>query len=205
MIGTYQIYNGEIKTLRNEGYSLRLIGDKFGVSRERIRQILNQHYGTIVRSGFVSRNKLSKLLKCAEFTLRKLEQEGTLNPKHMGGNYLYDRDESEKAALEIYRLPHNRPDLERICQECGKIFRVRPWQIRKRYTRTLCSKPCTGRHLGKSNTGSHRKHVGKRKWDYDLIYQLRQETGWGACRIGRKLRIPESTISVILRREKEVK
>lgn len=42
----WEIYNGQIKELRNQGLTLQAIGNQVGVTRERIRQILNEHYGT---------------------------------------------------------------------------------------------------------------------------------------------------------------
>lgn len=44
MKGVRDIYNGEVANLRSCGYTLQEIGDKCGVTRERIRQILHRFY-----------------------------------------------------------------------------------------------------------------------------------------------------------------
>ena len=43
-----------------------------------------------------------------------------------------------------------------------------------------------------------------RKWDYEQVYALRDETGWGAIRLSRALGIPTITISSILAKERGI-
>jgi hypothetical protein len=40
----FELLNGDIKRLREAGYSLELIAEKGGVTRERIRQVINIYY-----------------------------------------------------------------------------------------------------------------------------------------------------------------
>ena len=44
MNGIYQEYGDLIATLRSEGKTLQQIGDQLGVTRERVRQVLNKHF-----------------------------------------------------------------------------------------------------------------------------------------------------------------
>ncbi len=39
-----QVLIGHMATMRKEGHTLQSIGDTFGITRERVRQILNKHY-----------------------------------------------------------------------------------------------------------------------------------------------------------------
>ena len=195
----WETYNGQIMEWRKQGLALQLIGDKVGVTRERVRQVLERYYGTTVVPGLVPRGKLARLLGCSSQRLQKLEKEGLLTPDHYGGFYLYDRDESEKAALMVIQPP--KPDVERICEVCDRKFYVRPYTIRPTSPRRFCSRRCQGvwwgRHYG---FGVHRKFGGgyRRKWDYDQVYKLRLETGCSARSISMELGIPEVTVYSIL-------
>jgi len=164
--GVWDTYNSRILKLRQQGLTLQLIGDKVGVTRERIRQILKEHYGTTKISGFITRNKLAGLLKCSNCILTTLERKGLLNPLHYGSHYLYTRDEAKKAAILVAQA--REPDVERTCEVCGKQFYVRPYDIKHTSPRRFCSRQCHGAWFG--------KYFGyKRKYDWDRIWQLYQE------------------------------
>lgn len=57
-IGVYDVYGELIANWRREGYSLQEIGDKVGVTRERIRQILNR-YSANLKSCLVCGKQIS--------------------------------------------------------------------------------------------------------------------------------------------------
>jgi len=44
MAGIYEEYGDLIATLRREGRTLQQIGDRLGVTRERVRQVLREHF-----------------------------------------------------------------------------------------------------------------------------------------------------------------
>ena len=204
------IYNGQVKALRNQGLTLQAIADRVGVTRERIRQILEEHYGTTEIPGFIVRSQLAELIGCSGWLLISLEKRGVLNPIHSGSYYLYDRDESEKAALAVAQMRPKR--VKFACDECGRAFeRVRSqviYKTKKGQKLWFCSRHCLGKYAAPrwgfaahpENTGGIR---GPKKWDWGKVYKMREETNWGALRIGRALGIPVSTVSQILRRAEE--
>lgn len=209
------IYNGQVKALRNQGLTLQAIGDRVGVTKERIRQILVAHYGTTEVPGFIVRERLAGLLGCSSTYLLSLEKQGVLNPIHSGsGGYrLYDRDESEKAALAVAQMRQNGHWVKLVCDECGRDFKRErsqvTFKIKKGQKLWFCSRHCLGKYTGQHyGFTAHPENAGwergrSRKWDWGKVYKMREETGWGALRIGRALGIPVSTVSAILRRAEE--
>jgi len=202
-MGVWDLYNGQVKEFRSQGYTLQAIGDKFGVTRERIRQILNEHYGN-TRRGLITRESLAKFLKCSATTLGKMEKQGILKPTHRGRLHLYNRDEAEKATL---RTVHHliMPYIEKICEECGRKFYVKPYNIREVSPRRFCSKFCQGKWVGNhygftAHPENTRRQGEKRKWDWDEVRKLRLETGWSSIKIGKALGIPKPTVYSILRK-----
>lgn len=203
------IYNGQVKSLRNQGLTLQAIGDRVGVTRERIRQILEEHYGTTKISGFIFRDRLARLIGCSSSYLFSLEKRGVLNPIHRGSYYLYDREESEKAALAVARQKEHWAIL--VCDECGGTFERERSQVtfktKKGQKLWFCSRYCFGKYAGEHyGFAAHPENAGRglpRKWDWGKVYKMRGETGWGAVRIGRALGIPQGTVSAILRRRNE--
>lgn len=109
--GVVAIYNGEIATMRREGKTLQSIGDKIGVTRERVRQILNQYYGG-TKTSFLSEHQVAVLCGCSDQIIRRMREQGLVNPRLYGHYYLYDRDEVEKAYLAYLRQ----------CAMCGVLI-----------------------------------------------------------------------------------
>jgi len=97
-------------------------------------------------------------------------------------------------------------EVELKCEVCGKIFYRKPYGIRSVSPGRFCSNECKGSYVG--NTvgfgGAGRGNRGApRKWNYDRVYALQDERGWGCDRIGRELGIPSSTVSCILHRRRK--
>ena len=109
-IGVWQQYGSQLKVLREQGLSLQAIGDKVGVTNERIRQLLKKHYGTAKVSRVGTRIALAVSLGCNPYKLKLLEKQGILHPIHSGGRYLYSHDEAVKAIVA----------LQRYCKHCGE-------------------------------------------------------------------------------------
>lgn len=106
---TWETYDGTIADMRRHGHTLQQIGDRVGITRERVRQILEKHYGKIAAT-FLNESALEKLIGCQKGRIKSLRERGILNPQHRSWFYLYDRYEAEKAMLA----------LQRNCKHCGE-------------------------------------------------------------------------------------
>ena len=101
------------------------------------------------------------------------------------------------------------------CSECGELFEIYlsvfiPKRKRERKTEErFCSKSCYGKWLAR-NYGfiAQPENIhyggGKKKWDYSNVYDLRDKTGWGCCKLSRELGIPRPTVSYILAKRRPV-
>ncbi len=96
--------------LRQSGLSLQAIGDKFDITRERVRQILEEHYETTRIERLFPRGKVVEFIGCDVQRLANLEKEGKVNPIRSGGKHLYNFEEIKKA-LDALTL---------FCKHCGK-------------------------------------------------------------------------------------
>jgi len=105
-----QLFGGEIKRLREEGYSLQQIGEMVGVTRERVRQILNKYYpGT--KPKLLSTRQVAERSGVPESVIRKLRRSGLIHPARMARNsnsYRY-----EEKTLQEVKIALSRPC--RIC------------------------------------------------------------------------------------------
>ena len=103
--------------------------------------------------------------------------------------------------------------IEVSCSQCGKLFEKRATELiwKVNHTQSSNNKPqqlcfCSPKCLGKwggINYGfaAHPENsCHPKKWDYDKVYKLREETGWGATKISQALGIPEPTVTHILRK-----
>jgi len=104
-----QSLDGDIKQLREKGYSLEYIGGKGGVTRERIRQVINKYYpGTKPKS--FSESQVANMLGISTDILRDRRKKGLVHPVKIGNTYRYD-----EKILEDIKLLVNRP-----CRICGE-------------------------------------------------------------------------------------
>lgn len=98
-----------------------------------------------------------------------------------------------------------------VCDECGQSFPRRAREVVYRlgkagYQHYFCSKQCIGKYAGKHfGFGAHPENAigGKRKWDWDLVWQKHLETGYSASKLSRLLGIPQATIYVILKAKRQ--
>jgi hypothetical protein len=93
----------------------------------------------------------------------------------------------------------------RICLTCGKEFKISPRLIKPKRgsPANYCSRKCSGVMVGtKYGFAAHPENVINnahlRKHNYEQIYQIHQETGYGAIRIARLLNISYRSVSPIL-------
>jgi hypothetical protein len=123
----FEILGSEIKTLREEGFSLEYIGKKEGVTRERIRQVINKYYPGIKPVSF-SESKAANILGITTEILRKRRIQGLIHPVKIGQTYRYDEKTTEAARLLLNKscricgepVP---PGNIKLCKTCSIIMR----------------------------------------------------------------------------------
>lgn len=155
--GVVEIYNGEILAMRKDGDTLQSIGDKIGVTRERVRQILNQYYGG-TKTSFLSEHQVAVLCGCSDRIIGRMREQGLVNPRLSGHYKLYDRDEVEKAYLAYLRQ----------CAMCGASIGL---------TRKYC-KECTAKRQRyfypyRSQEGKEKARKATQKWRNNHPEQLK--------------------------------
>ena len=101
------------------------------------------------------------------------------------------------------------------CAECGRLFRRRAceivWHLNHAHSitgkpneRIFCSRKCLGKWRGRNHGFKvHPENRGRtRIHDWQFIWRKHLDTGYGALRLSRLLKIPESAIAKILRKER---
>lgn len=162
--------------------TLNEIGAKYGVTRERVRQVLS-------RAGKVTSayHQTYLCIQCG---------------KDMG---------TEEKLFCNKQCRYDYGHIKIACSYCGKFqeysIKWLIWQIehgRRSPDLFFCSQYCHGKWLGENHGFAiHPENMEcshERKWDYSKVYELRDETSWGANRISQTLGIPIPTINTILRK-----
>lgn len=103
------------------------------------------------------------------------------------------------------------------CDYCGILFERYQSQLiytlgKNHQRHIFCGRECFYKWLGLGKNygfGSPREtlrqkqlHGAPRKWNWEEVWHLHQQTGWGSLRLSRALNIPESTIKKILQKKK---
>jgi len=70
--------------MRQSGASLQQIGSRFGISRERVRRLLVEHYGSTRIQELLTVAELSRLAGCSLGYIFKLRQQGIITPAIIG-------------------------------------------------------------------------------------------------------------------------
>lgn len=147
----WQVYNVQIAELRKQGHTLQEIGDRVGVTRERVRQILEEHYGRI-EIPLLPECKAAELIGCNPTRLDKLRRLGIIQPKRQGRCFRYSREDIEEAMLA----------LQKQCLHCGEALRLKG---RERKYCPACSKECRRYYYPFYGEEKKRKHNEKtRHW-----------------------------------------
>ena len=94
---------------RSQGKTLRQLGQMFGRSHERIRQVLAKHGS---QATLLPENRVATRLGYPLFWLTKLRKEGIIKPIKPGGLWLYSEEQVEQIPSLIAEA--------RKCQQCGK-------------------------------------------------------------------------------------
>ncbi len=162
-----ELLNGDIKLLREAGYSFKLIAEKGGVTRERIRQVINKYYpGTKPKS--LKETEAARTLGVSEYTLWKLRRQGLVHPVKIGPFYRYNEktlDDARKAMVRSCRICGNPvpPGNRKLCKNCSAIMqdpksrlslpgeRERHHECVKRYRETHTEQIRMGRRKSDAN------------------------------------------------------
>ena len=161
--------------------TLQQIGVMVGVTRERVRQLLS-------KAGLQTK-------ACRPRRQRFCEVCNSLCP---GRRKVYCSDECWHRAHWVW--------VE--CSACKRLKEVRKSYIlrhaKRGYEHFFCSKRCLGSRLAANyGFGVFPEHItlgrNHRKHDWDKIWEVHKETGMGAVRLSRILKISQGTLSNILK------
>ena len=109
-MNTFECYNGQIYDMRQKGATLQEIGDATNRTRERIRQILVEHYGDTKIKSYLTTLELSSLTHLSLTHIRRLRLSGVIVPIYKGKQFLWGID-TLKFLLGT--------DHRKVCKICG--------------------------------------------------------------------------------------
>jgi len=180
-----ELLNGDIKRLREAGYSFELIAEKGGVTRERIRQVINKYYpGTEPKT--LKETEAARTLGVSGSILGKLRRQGHVHPMKIGHFYRYNEktlDEARNAMVGSCRICGNPVPAgnSKLCKNCSAIMkdpksrlslpgeRERHHESVKRYRETHKEKIKIGRRKSDAN---YRASVPKMNYE-NSVYAVR--------------------------------
>lgn len=96
---------------RNKGKSLRQLGQMFGISHEKVRQILAKN--STSRVMLLSENAVAAKLGYPIEWLYQLRKEGLVKPTKPGGRWLYSKE-------QVRHIPSLIAEV-RKCERCGQF------------------------------------------------------------------------------------
>jgi transcriptional regulator with XRE-family HTH domain len=159
---------------RNKGKSLRRLGQMFGMSYERVRQILAKHNPP--RVTFLAENTVAVKLGYPVTWLIKLRKEGIINPTKPGGHWLYSEEQVRQIPSLIAeirrceRCGELRPKgYRKFCRECGQYMKKQhyrdlgPKEKAKHRERSLAWRKANPEKWKKISSRAQRKYRGKRE------------------------------------------
>jgi transcriptional regulator with XRE-family HTH domain len=113
---------------RKRGKSLRQLGQKFGISHERVRQTLIKY--SSLRVELFPETRVAARLGYPLEWLVQLREAGIINPTKPGGRWLYSEEQVKQIPLLIADMRRcewcgrpREPGCRRFCRECGQYMR----------------------------------------------------------------------------------
>jgi hypothetical protein len=157
---------------RNRGKSLRRLGQIFGISHERVRQILAKHNPSLV--AFFAESTVAAKLGYPATWLSKLRKEGIINPTKPGGRWLYSEEQVRQIPSLIAeirrceRCSELRPQgYRRFCRECSQYRKkhhyrsLSPEEKAKHRERSLAWRKANPEKWKKISSRAQRKYRSK--------------------------------------------
>lgn len=86
-MSVWEVYGSQIVEMRRQGYTLQEIGDKVGVSRERVRQLLTEHNAP--KPSVYKQAQVARLVGCGDGVLDRLRKKGVVSPVRHGHFWVY--------------------------------------------------------------------------------------------------------------------
>jgi hypothetical protein len=99
----WALHSSKIIEMRRSGYTLREIGESVGVSRERIRQLLQENHVS-VDIMLLSEKRMAKIIGCPFHQIAKLRKQDIIKPRNHGKfhhHYDYQMVDLEKLKLAL--------------------------------------------------------------------------------------------------------
>lgn len=113
--------------MRQSGATLEQVGSRFGISRERVRQLLTANYGSTRVQELLTATELARLAGCTWKYIDKLRQRGVIQPAKVIGHRT-TLWKAESAATVIEYIDNHR------CPVCNKTVPTN--------REVYCSKEC---------------------------------------------------------------
>lgn len=122
-MSTWQTYNGTLAKMKRSGMTLQQIGDRVGITRERVRQILKYRFGE-VHSAYITEAAVGRVVG-STYRITELRKRGLVNPKRLSYWYLYGPEEVAKALKLLDRfcicgVRLATKGYQKYCLECRK-------------------------------------------------------------------------------------
>ena len=141
-----------VMDMRSKGKTLQEIGDNFGVTRERIRQILEKC--PKVEYPYYSSNRLGELFNCHYSRIFRVAEYNGIKPKMIGKRTcLFTVDQVKDVCISLLD--------GKICRVCGERF---DWDSRQ----IFCSEKCrleSHRYINRSSEAKDRHNIAVDKWN----------------------------------------
>lgn len=216
----WETYGGQINEMRQEGETLQDIGEKVGRSRERIRQILVQHYGSPKVTRYITTDELAKRSHTYTDFIRKIEKQGLIAPVNPGRPpwtikywdpnlvpIVMKARVDQHLRCEICGIPiwlgkrcKEHQFVELTCSECGKKFKMSRHLFNSRtkrgYKHFFCTQICLGKHAGREYGFAKTRQ----KYDYEIIWSLAR-AGRTGTEISEILGAPRGSIYSVLKKK----
>jgi transcriptional regulator with XRE-family HTH domain len=159
---------------RNEGKSLRQLGQMFGVSHERVRQILAKHKPSL--DTFLAENTVAVKLGYPVTWLFQLRKEGIISPTRSSSRCLYTEEQfkqipsliAEKRKCELCGKPRPK-GYRRFCRDCSQYRKkhhyrsLSPEEKAKHREKNLAWRKANPEKWKKISSRAQRKYLGKRE------------------------------------------